>query len=469
MKICLVAAFPPSGGPLNEYSFHIAREIQRHPGIELIVLADELTDYGYSTDANRQPLKTEQQEELPGFNVIRCWKFGSLATPLRLMKMIQQIKPDVVWFNVVFSSFGTSQNPLAAFAGLAVPALTRSAGYYTHVTLHHIGEHVDFAASGVRREKLYRLGTNVITRTLLKAHSVSVLLSAYRRTLIAKYAAENIMLGTHGIFTPLPSPPDFSKRGNPELRVLAFGHWGTYKRLETLMEAFPAVLEKIPNARLIIGGGNHPTRAGYWESVRDAQVAGLPIEFRGYIPQLDVPELFGTSSVLVMPYDSSTGSSGPAHQACEYGVPIVCADIADFRCMAADEDMSISFFKIGDAADLAEKLVTILQSPELQREIGKHNYRAGIQMTMASIARTYLRWFELQRHKRALAGRRTLASRRRQWMRPRFQRPANSLARIWKKDAAHDSAIEKTSLRTNPSRTQRSSNDLDEPPGLENA
>lgn len=417
MKICLVAAFPPGGGPLNEYSFHLAREIRKHPGIDLTVLADELLDSDYSESAEGNTLKVEQLEELGGFRVIRCWRFGSIATPVRLLRYISQINPDVVWFNLVFSSFGTHENPFAAFAGLAVPALTRSAGYYTHVTLHHIVEHVDFAASGVRREKLYRLGTNVITRTLLKANSVSVLLSAYRRTLIQKYAARNIVLGTHGIFTQLPSPPDFKKRGNPELRILAFGHWGTYKRLETLMEAFPKVLEAVPNARLIVGGGNHPTKAGYWESVRDAQPRNLPIEFRGYIPNQDVPSLFATSSILVMPYDSSTGSSGPAHQACEYGVPIVCADIFDFRCMAKDEDMSIHFYRIGDSGDLAQRLVTILRSPALQREMGKHNYQAGIQMTMASIARTYLRWFELHQYKRMLAARRGLNGRGKAWMR----------------------------------------------------
>jgi glycosyltransferase involved in cell wall biosynthesis len=469
MKICLVAAFLPSGGPLNEYSYHLAREIQRHPGVELTILADELPDCEPSTDENGNPLKAKQQAELPGFTVIRCWKFGSVATPVRLLDAIRQIKPDVVWFNLVFSSFGTHENPFAAFAGLTVPALTRAAGYYTHVTLHHIVEHVDFAASGVRRVKLYRLGTNVITRTLLRAHSVSVLLSAYRRTLIAKYSAKNIVLGTHGILTPLPSPPDFSKRGNPELRILAFGHWGTYKRLETLMEAFPAVLEKFPNARLIVGGGNHPTKAGYWESVRDAQPAGLPIEFRGYIAQKDVPELFGTSSVLVMPYDSSTGSSGPAHQACEYGVPIVCADILDFRCMAADGDMSINFFKIGDAADLAEKLVTILQSPKLQREMGRHNYQAGIQMTMASIARTYLRWFELHQHKRALAEKRTLVGRRRQWLRSWSLRRKDLLSNSRTEYAERTSEGEASSHKAGLATTRRPSSDIERSRGLENA
>ncbi len=402
MKICLVAAFPPSGRQLNEYAFHIAQEMQRNPDVELTILADELVDYKFATDENGNSLKAHEQPELPGFNVLRCWRFGSLSTPVRLLRTIRRLKPDVVWYNLVFSSFGTPENPLAAFAGLSAPALTRAAGFFTHITMHNIIEHVDFSAAGVRRQRLFRIGTNLATRALLRAHSVSVLLPHYRGTLVAKYSAENVLLGTHGTFASVPQPPDFAKRGNPDHRILAIGHWGTYKRLETLMAAFQIVLRHVPNARLIVAGANHHTRAGYWESIRDAQPAGLPIEFRGYVPEEAIPELYQTSSVLVLPYDSATGSSGPAHQACEYGVPIVCADIGDFREMAASEGMAVRFHRKGDASDLAENLITLLQSPKLQRQMAEHNFAAGVEMTVSSVVKNYLRWFELNKCKREI-------------------------------------------------------------------
>jgi glycosyltransferase involved in cell wall biosynthesis len=402
MRICLVATFPPSGRQLNEYAFHVARELQRNPDIELTILADELTDYDFATDKNGNAIKTSQLAELPGFNVIRCWKFGGMANSVRLLKTIRRLKPDVVWYNLVFSTFATPEKPFAAFAGLSAPALTRAAGFFTHITLHHIVEHVDFAAAGVRREKLIRMGSYLATKALLKADSVSVLLPGYLRTLASKYSAQNVLLGSHGTFASNPSPPDFAKRGNPDLRILAIGHWGTYKRLETLIEAFPAVLKRIPNARLIIAGANQHTKAGYWESIRDAQPAGLPIEFRGYVSEEAIPELFQSTSVLALPYDSATGSSGPAHQACEYGVPIVCADIGDLREMAADEGMAIRFYRVGDAADLAEQFIEILASPDLQHQMAEQNFAAGVEMSMASVVRNYLRWFELHKCKRAI-------------------------------------------------------------------
>jgi glycosyltransferase involved in cell wall biosynthesis len=400
MRICLVATFPPSGRQLNEYAFHIAKELIGSPDVELTILADELAKYEFATDEKGEPLKIDHKAELPGFNVIRCWKFGSISTPWRLLSTIRKIKPDVVWFNLVFSSFATPMNPFAAFAGLSVPALVRAAGFYTHITLHHVIEHVDFAAAGVRHERLYRMGTDFATRALLRANSVSVLLPGYRRTLVSKYSAQNVLLGTHGTFAA-PTPPDLGMRGNPHHQILAIGHWGTYKRLETLMAAFPKVLEKVPNAKLVIAGANHHTRAGYWESIRDAQPSHLPIEFRGYVAEDDIPALFQSASVLVLPYDSATGSSGPAHQACEFGVPIVCADIPDFRGMVTDEDMAVRFYRIGEADDLVQQLIPILQSPLLQRKMAEQNFAAGLQMTMKNVIANYLRWFRLNHAKRA--------------------------------------------------------------------
>ncbi|MFZ0301588.1 MAG: glycosyltransferase [Terracidiphilus sp.] len=402
MKVCLVATFPPSGRQLNEYAYYIARELQANPEIELTILADELTNYDFATDKNGKPLPAALQPELPGFNVIRCWKFGSVGTPMRLLQTIRSLKPDVVWYNLVFSSFATPDKPIAAFAGLSAPALTRAAGFYTHITLHHILEHVEFSGAGVKREGLFRIGANLTTRALLKANSISVLLSGYHHTLKTKYSAQNVLLSTHGTFASIPTPPDFTKRGNPEKRILAIGHWGTYKRLETLMEAFPIVLERVPNARLIVGGANHHTKVGYWESIRDAQPPGLPIEFRGYVPEEDIPELFGSTSIVVIPYHSATGSSGPAHQACEFGIPIVCADLPDFRVMVEDEDMAVRFYKPGNAADLAEQLIAILQSPELEHEMAEQNSIAGLEMMIGNVVNNYLRWFRLQRCKRVL-------------------------------------------------------------------
>lgn len=384
MKICLVTAFPPSRRGLNEYGYHIARELQRDPLLSLTVLADELPT---------------PDPELDEFDVLRCWSPNRLGNPVRLLRAIRDIRPDVVWFNLLFSTFGTK--PVPAFAGLTTPVLSRITGHYTHVTLHQLMDNIDLRDAGVQFPLLYRVGGYVATRMLLMANSVSVLLPAYRRTLMGRYRGENIHFRAHGILSARPEPPALETRGNPEHRILAFGKWGTYKRLELLIEAFGQLVKRIPNVRLVIGGSNHPTTPGYVESVAEKHSDNPYIRFTGYVVEEQIPDLFRAATVLVMPYSSATGSSGVAHLACEYGVPILSADIPDFREMAVDEGLALLFYETGDPASLAERLIELLQDRELQREMAEQNFSAALRMTMPQIIRQYLRSFDL--HKRAKA------------------------------------------------------------------
>src|SRR5215472_6589395 len=343
MKICLISCFPPSKGVLNEYGFHVARELQADPVVSLSVVADSLR---------------AEEPELPEFHVERCWEQDRLSNHRRLLRTLRNLRPDVVWFNLVFSSFGNRDHPMAAFSGLTLPAMTRTAGYYTHVTLHHLMDHIDLNDSGVRNKTLFRMAGYTATRLILMANSVSVLLPAYRRTLIDKYRGENIHFRAHGIFSARPEYPDFSRRGNPEHRILAFGKWGTYKRCELLIEAFQeTIYPAMENARLVIAGGNNGNSPGYIESLRERYKSHPNIHFTGYVPEEQIPEVFGSSSMIVMPYTSATGASGVAHLAAQYGVPIVSSDIPDFREMCENEWMAIKFYEVGNKSDMAEKII----------------------------------------------------------------------------------------------------------------
>src|SRR5438270_1723492 len=199
MKICLVTAFPPSARQLNEYALHVANEMQQNPLISLTIIGDKLEVADYATDASGKKIAVDQLSELPEFSVIRVWNPGDLLNPWRILRAIQRVQPDVVWFNLVFSSFATQHDPVAAFLGLCTPALTRLAGFYTHVTLHNLIEHVEFAGTGIRHERLFRTASVLATRILTMASSISVLLPTFRKTLVTKYKADDIHFRFHGI------------------------------------------------------------------------------------------------------------------------------------------------------------------------------------------------------------------------------------------------------------------------------
>jgi glycosyltransferase involved in cell wall biosynthesis len=431
MKIALVTAFPPSRKALAEYGFHLADQLRQSPGIHLTVLGDYLPD-GLA--------------ELPGFQVCRCWGFDRRANFATVLRAVRVAKPDLVWFNLGFASFGAE--PVAAMLSLATPLLTRLAGVYTHITLHQLFETVDLADAGVKRPTLYRAGGWLATHLLLGASSVSVLLPAYRRMLQDNYKRGRVNSRSHGIFTARPDPPDFSKRGNPTHRILAFGKWGTYKRLEVLIEAFEQLSAGIPEAELVIGGGDHPKTPGYVAATA-ARHANSRIRFLGYLPEESIGELFQSASIAVMPYTSSAGSSGVAHLAAQYGVPIVASDIEDFRELAEHERIAIEFFPTGDSVSLSKKLRQLLRAPERMAEMAQQNFAAALQLTMPEVVQQYLRSFERGRRLRVLQ---ELSRLRRSpnWLpgREKLGRKWGREVQSWEAPAADDAILEEISSRS---------------------
>jgi glycosyltransferase involved in cell wall biosynthesis len=172
------------------------------------------------------------------------------------------------------------------------------------------------------------------------------------------------------------------------------GHWGTYKRLELLMETFPAIAARVPNVKLVVAGCDHPMTPGYIQSVAEKYRNNPQIEFAGYVPEKNIPELFRKVSLLLMPYSSSTGSSGVAHQAAEYGVPIVCADIHDFREMAEYEHLAIEFYPVDDRNALADKVAGLLNDPDRLSAMAVKNYEAARGMTLPNVVQNYIQLFE---------------------------------------------------------------------------
>jgi glycosyltransferase involved in cell wall biosynthesis len=384
----LVTSFPPSRGDLNEYGFHVASALRDELDVELVLLADEVN----------------AGQELDGFKVERCWRFNSLLTAARLLRAIRKVNPDVVWFNMGFSTF--ARGPLAAFLSITGPALVRLSGFYTHVTLHTIFERIDLNDAGVRMPGVYRIAGRRATRVLLCANDVSVLLPSFRAELIQNYSVdgERIHFRPHGIFSSA-SPAARFEPETQEKAILAFGYWGTYKRLELLLESFEEVTRQVPDAKLVIAGLNHPSVPGYLESLQERCADRGNIQFLGYVPETEVPALFRKASVLVLPYSSAAGTSGVVHQACEYGLPMVAAAIPEIQEIAQQYGAAIEFYSPGDCTALADHVIRILSSNDLRQQMAQQNLSVGSSMQISQVVGGYLNLFKARtRRLRKISG-----------------------------------------------------------------
>jgi glycosyltransferase involved in cell wall biosynthesis len=216
-----------------------------------------------------------------------------------------------------------------------------------------------------------------------------VLLERYKQTLERRYGARNITVHRHGILGAVPCPPDFSER-EAEFRILAFGKFGRYKRLEVMLDAFPSICSEVPNARLVIAGQDHPNRPGYMEALAQKHRSDKRIEFLGYIAEDEIPAVFRRCNVAVLPYSSSGGPSGVAHLAARFGLPLVAPPIADIINVTSEEGLAVDYYPTDDAAALADRIIALAYDPQRQRRMAEQNYAAALAMTMPFIVQQYL-------------------------------------------------------------------------------
>ncbi len=159
-------------------------------------------------------------------------------------------------------------------------------GYYTHVTLHTVFERINLKDAGVSLPGLYRIAGQIATRLLLLAGDVSVLLPSFRSELINNYGVspQRVHFRPHGTFkaeqTTEVLQPDHTERTHAEHVILAFGYWGTYKRVDLLLESMDEISRKVPNAVLVVAGTNHPSTPGYLESLQQRWQRRIPVRFQ---------------------------------------------------------------------------------------------------------------------------------------------------------------------------------------------
>jgi glycosyltransferase involved in cell wall biosynthesis len=384
MHLLVVTSFPPSRASLCEYAEHLVRALAQRPEVtRLSVIADQLP-------------KGVQEAKLPGLEQVtvhRTWLFNDARNASRINRTIQKIKPDGVLYNLQFASFGDRAVP--ASLGLFAPAITRLRGTPTITLLHNLIETVDLEKAGFGANRLRhavtRLGGKMLTKAVLCSHRVAVTMPRYQAILEHQYRARNVFHAPHGTFQrtqPLPFP---SKR-----TVLAFGKFGTYKRLETLLKAHSILLEHNPDTHLVIAGTDSPNAPGYLERMQREHPA-VNVTYTGYVPESQVRHVFAEASTVVFPYSSTTGSSGVLHQAGEFSRGAVLPLIGDLADLITDEGYRAEFFEPEDPASLAGALERALD-PERALELGMNNHAAAMNHLLEHVVAKYIDAFtEIQK------------------------------------------------------------------------
>ena len=377
MKLGVVTTFPPGMGTLNEYGYHFVRHLEAKSDVtDLTLFVDELP-------------KGETYPARERSKAVVSWRHGGITNPLRLWRAVRREQPDAVIFNIQFATFGSGK--ISAALGLLTPALLKMTGTTTIVLLHNLMDTVDLKGAGFHMsgpaEWLTRTVGRLITKAILRADLVAVTIPTYVELLRDRYDATNVVLAPHGTFEDVPDlPADVPGRRT----IMAFGKFGTYKKIEVLVEAYRLLRAEDPRTELVIAGTDSPNAAGYLAGIAAANQDLPGITFTGYVAEDDVAGIFRGSDVVVFPYTSTTGSSGVLHQAGEHGRAVVLPDIGDLAEVIREEGYVAETFAPEDPADLARAIRGLLDDDAARSAMGAANLAAARGLPMADIVDWYL-------------------------------------------------------------------------------
>lgn len=206
----------------------------------------------------------------------------------------------------------------------------------------------------LQKQVISKVDRLTVVSAALRAHAMSL---AYREDV------EVIPMGVDLTATFTPSVA--SGRSSDEL--LFVGRLAESKGVRYLIMAMPEILEKHPRTILsIVGDG--PARESL---LRQAAVSGVDqhVRFHGALRNSELRELYRNAAIFVSP--SLTEGLGLAlieALACE--CPVLASDLPAIRDVVSDGITGV-ICNQKDSADLARKIITMLNDPTLRQTLGR--------------------------------------------------------------------------------------------------
>ncbi|MFC5973875.1 glycosyltransferase family 4 protein [Halomarina salina] len=162
------------------------------------------------------------------------------------------------------------------------------------------------------------------------------------------------------------------------------GSFGPHRGLESLVDAMPALVERVPNARLLLVGGAGD--AAYDRSLRErAAATGVDerITFTGWVDASEVPRYVATCDVCAVPHarNPHTETTVP-HKLFQYMAsrkPVLVSDVAPLARVVTDADCGV-VVPAGDGEAVAARLTDLAGDAARRARLGT-NGRAAVEKT----------------------------------------------------------------------------------------
>src|ERR1700752_102468 len=379
MRLTIVSPFPPTISGIGQYGYHVTRSLAKSGAFSRVtVLAGS-------------KINGEHPNHLGKTELEYCWGPGQLNARQAILSRVKRLNPDLVWFNLGASVFGSS--PWINISGLLTRMLIQKMGLPTVLTLHELAELSDLRALDVPGGPFAPLGARLLTDIATRADVICLTMRNYADLLTARrIECAHIPIGAY-------HEPDLLEESDTQ-ELLFFTTLAPFKGLELLLEAFHILSREFPKLRLTIAGTEHTRFPNYAHELRTHFNGTNGIIWRGQVPEDDVMDMFRRAQIVVLPYTASTGSSSVLYQAATWGRAVVVSDLKEIRDLTNESTLLVEFFKSGDIQSLCTSIRTLLNSPERRRTQTRHNFDSIQRARPEATCRKYIDVFNyaLKKH-----------------------------------------------------------------------
>ncbi|HEX6447320.1 MAG TPA: DMT family transporter [Streptosporangiales bacterium] len=158
--------------------------------------------------------------------------------------------------------------------------------------------------------------------------------------------------------------PVASRTGDTK-RILFVGRLDAEKHIEDIVDALPAIREKVDAELVVAGKGNLRDALGRRAAARGV---GQHVRFLGFVPDADLPALYSTADVFCMPGTAELQSLVTL-EAMATGRPVVAADAMALPHLCQDGRNGF-LHEPRDVAELGRHVAAILADDDLRRRMG---------------------------------------------------------------------------------------------------
>ena len=228
------------------------------------------------------------------------------------------------------------------------------------------------------RPLTYFYGKPILRPFFRKLHG-RIAVSSAARDFVGEYFRADYRVIPNGIDFPRfhTRYPPLEQLADERPTVLFVGRLEKRKGLKFLLRAWPKVLERQPNARLVVVGRGRPLE-GYRRFAARQGWSPADVVFAGYVPAEDLPRYYQSCDVFCAPNTGQESFGIVLLEAMAAGAPIVASDIAGYRDVVADGEQGLLVEPKNPGA-LADAVSRLLANPELRarlRRAGQEKARA---------------------------------------------------------------------------------------------